>query len=266
MVTDDVFETRQSHIPGAHLVFRDSIRNDPPETYHRLNMMAGYILRTAVNGLCDDNVDLPFDHIDVACEVMTKIGAPMGDPTEICPWSGFIGFPITDLIYKISWMVTKYPDCDTDDARRFLLEHSNLDREVWVSWNWHPGGPVQLQMRQMRLAHLIACELLLLIWSSTSSADIAACAGEGVDLIEKMLREYVPHVLLPWPMAILGCGCPRDRRASYGALIDSIRQEMIPATGARIMTLLNRAWSKDYELGKGMNPLLDRKFMRRIFF
>lgn len=252
--SDNVLATRQSHIRGAHLLFRDTVLHRPPTTLHQINLLSAYIYRTSVNCLCDASYGLPYDHLDTALAVLTHASSHLGEPLEVCPWTGLLGFPLCDYMYKLSWMINAYTDPSHPSAQAF---HSTVPpTEALVMWHWTPGAPVPDAVQTLRHAHVYATRFLAALWTRSEHGDVVL---RGIEAMEDMLsRPGDP--MIAWPLTVLGCGCDVGIRQRYMTLVENVRHVLGPGTTSRMMMMLNRAWSD------GPRILLDQSVMQAMFF
>lgn len=263
---DDVFESRQSHIRGAHLLFRETILYQPPTTPHGINLLSAYTYRTCVNALFDPDCGLSFDHVTTALQTLTRAGSHLGEADEVCPWVGFLGFPMCDLIYKLSWMINACPDPSVAMARRFIEEGSLQQMDDMLTWQWSGKPLTSTKILKTRKIHVAAIKVLTAIWMNNSTTEVLDLSMDGINVLQENLAKVQADELDAWPITILSCGCPPDYRPQLRKYVDSIRQWISPGAISRMTDFFEKAWTMPYVASGGASALLNKNATKLMFF
>ncbi|KAG8624365.1 hypothetical protein KVT40_007432 [Elsinoe batatas] len=265
--TDHVSITRQSHIRGAHLIFRDSLSLTEQASRHQTLLLEAYICRTSVNCLCDGNVGLPYDHLEAPLKVLLW-SARQHDSrlTTACPWAGPSGPKLTDLCFKLSWLLQQYPLSGEDLVRHDLLKKHLSELDSLVLEDWDIDSQLSHSTLQIRWIYYLACDLLSAVLSNVPTIDMISTCDRGIRILEDLNDNSNPTLQMMWPLAILGTGCSKEARLKCSAVLEDIRFKFSPGTAGRVKSFHNKVWSRDSSTRNGPYLLLDKDMIGDLFF
>ena len=252
----------KAHLRGAHELFSPLLNSSSPITYHDALILEGYIMHTTNNCLFQPDSTLPMDHITEALERLQQSleGVGMALDWRSCPWIGFLGKDLVDIIYKVSWLTRKQ---NLDETDLQALDELDTRLSNWVAPAYHDDAltPTNHNLRPKRLALLAriywsACSYLTItlihhhrpVHSQENDLllDIRPLITEALDLLDELTNytDTINNHL--WAVLVIGTAVSDlDAREEIKNLLSQFERTFGVETVKRAERFLDKAWTVD---------------------
>jgi hypothetical protein len=246
-------------------------------TYHDILVLEAYIMHTTNNHLFQPDSQLSIAHISEALGQLTSALQQLNMECNwrSCPWIGFSGPELADLVYRVSFFTHK-PELDIKDHQEIEVIIARLS--TWTAPACQEDSfSTTLDLPPKRLvllaqAYWCACSHLATQLaqeeSLTMSFDGNAFITETLKLVDQLVdyKHTINNHL--WPLLVVGTSASDPATQEHIiSLLPQFQQGLGPASLRRAERFLRVAWKTD-SLGSmyGRKIFKDREALYQMFF
>jgi hypothetical protein len=246
-------------------------------TYHEILVLEAYIMHTINNHLFQPDSQLSITHISEALGQLTSALEQLNMECNwrSCPWIGFGGPELADLVYRVSFFTHK-PELDIKDHQE--VEGIIARLSTWTAPACQEESlSMSLDLPPKRLvllaqAYWCACSHLATQLaqeeSLTMSFDGNAFVTETLKLVDQLVEyEHTINNHL-WPLLVVGTAASDLATQEHIiSLLPKFQQGLGPASLRRAERFLRVAWKADSQGSMyGRKIFKDREALYQMFF